>query len=70
MSHRIVTYRSENADPSKEWLAQIETPTGTMLIFAHAATEKAAIEKMTAWVEQQRAVGRTPRAPLKRARAA
>lgn len=63
MSERIVTYRSENADPGKEWLARIETDTGTMAIFADGPTEVVVIEKMTKLIADEKAKGHAIAAP-------
>lgn len=67
---RIVTYRSENADPGKEWLALIETATGTMMVHATGPTEPAVIAKMTAFAEDQEVKGNKLAAPKRGRKAA
>jgi len=46
---RIVTYRSDNADPGKEWVAWLILPSGRLPLAFFANTEEAA--KMEAQAE-------------------
>jgi hypothetical protein len=53
--YRIITYRSENADAGKEWLARVDHPRTKLAIFFEAPTEAEVIGKASAWWEQFRA---------------
>lgn len=54
---RIVSYRSENADPGKEWIAFLVEPNGTYLpAYFRGATEAAAIGAAQAEWDKHEAV--------------
>lgn len=55
MTERIITYRSENADAGKEWLAKIVHPRTTMHVFFEAPTEADVIGAASAFWEKHRA---------------
>lgn len=52
---RIKTYRSENADGGKEWLARVDHPRTKLAIFFEAPTEAEVIDKASAWWDTFRA---------------
>ena len=51
---RIITYRSENADAGKEWLAKIIHPRTALHIFFEGTTEAAARDQALAFWDEHR----------------
>jgi hypothetical protein len=74
MSARILTYRSANADPDKQWLALVDTSReGTIWVTFTGPTEEAVKERVRAfWTrEKEKALlRRGPRKTLEAAHAA